>query len=192
MLMKIKILFLITSMLLSLESKEAIIDNFVSEKSTYNEYIETTFTKDFTDTLLVACDEYNLNPWTVIALMEQESSFNPEAVNIYGTCLGLGQLSTKWHTDRMTELCGEENSFYDPIDNMLTTIDYLHELDNYYKVNLTEYQSDKDIHWKLVFMAYNGGFEHAYNHLMDDDFTSYSENVLQKQYNYEKKYGKLR
>lgn len=53
-----------------------------------------------------------------------ESTYNPDCKT--GSCLGLMQISTKWHKERMARL-GVTN-LYDPYGNILVGVDYLSEL----------------------------------------------------------------
>ena len=69
-------------------------------------------------------DEYDFRPELLIAIIEAESSGNPNAKN--GDCLGLMQVSEKWHTDRMERL--GVTDLYDADGNILVATDYLYEL----------------------------------------------------------------
>ena len=50
-------------------------------------------------------NEYGICPELIMAIIETESSGNPNAKN--GTCTGLMQVSSRWHADYLAELIGE-------------------------------------------------------------------------------------
>ena len=85
-------------------------------------------------------DEYDFRPELLIAIIEAESSGNPNAKN--GDCLGLMQVSEKWHTDRMEKL--GVTDLYDEGGNILVATDYLYEL----------FMKYEDI--GMILMTYNG------------------------------------
>lgn len=69
-------------------------------------------------------EQYDFRSELLIAIIEAESSGNPNAKN--GDCLGLMQVSEKWHTDRMESL--GVSDLYDERGNILVATDYLYEL----------------------------------------------------------------
>ena len=79
------------------------------------------------------CEEigemYCVCPELLMAMIETESSGNPDATN--GTCKGLMQVSEKWHRDRMERLGVKD--IYDPYGNILVATDYLMELAEKYE-----------------------------------------------------------
>ena len=85
-------------------------------------------------------DEYDFRPELLIAIIEAESSGNPNAKN--GDCLGLMQVSEKYHTDRMERL--GVTDLYDEGGNILVATNYLYEL----------FMKYEDI--GMVLMTYNG------------------------------------
>lgn len=72
------------------------------------------------------CAMYSLDPQLVFILIQRESGYNPEAISSNGGCIGLMQISTKWHSSRAERLCVTD--LFDPYGNILTGCDYLHEL----------------------------------------------------------------
>ena len=80
------------------------------------------------------CEEigemYCVCPELLMAMIETESSGNPDATN--GTCKGLMQVSEKWHRDRLKRLGVKD--IYDPYGNILVATDYLMELAEKYEV----------------------------------------------------------
>lgn len=77
---------------------------------------------------------YNINPYLLFALTETESSRFIYCINYNGTCFGLTQISTYWHSDRMERL--GITDIYDPYSNLLCCADYISELYSIY--NTTE------------------------------------------------------
>lgn len=106
------------------------------------------------------CEEigemYCVCPELLMAMIETESSGNPDATN--GTCKGLMQVSEKWHSDRMKRLGVKD--IYEPYGNILVATDYLMELADKYE----------DI--GLVLDVYNGNLKAMQN----------AENVVLSEY----------
>ena len=69
-------------------------------------------------------EQYDFRPELLIAIIEAESSGNPNATN--GGCIGLMQIYEKYHTDRMERL--GVSDLYDESGNILVATDYLYEL----------------------------------------------------------------
>lgn len=69
-------------------------------------------------------NEYCICPELLMAIIETESSGDPNAKN--GTCTGLMQVSSRWHVDRMKRL--GVKSLYDGCGNVHVGTDYLAEL----------------------------------------------------------------
>lgn len=69
-------------------------------------------------------NKYGVCPELIMAIIETESSGNPNAKN--GTCTGLMQVSSRWHADRMKRL--GVRSLYDERGNVRVGTDYLAEL----------------------------------------------------------------
>lgn len=108
----------------------------VKQEKIYHTYID----KEYIGYVEEISEMYNVCPELVFAIIERESSGNPNAVN--GDCYGLMQVSEYWHRDRMERLGVE--SLFDPRGNILVGVDYLMELTNRY--------GDLD----MVLMTYNG------------------------------------
>lgn len=68
--------------------------------------------------------EYNICPELLQAITWRESNYIPDVDN--GSCKGLMQVSSRWHTDRMEEL--GVTDLHDPVGNMMVAADYLAEL----------------------------------------------------------------
>ena len=83
---------------------------------------------------------YGICPELLMAIIESESSGNPNAQN--GNCKGLMQVSEKWHKDRMNRLGVAD--ILDPYGNILVATDYLAEL----------FEKYEDV--GMVLMVFNG------------------------------------
>ena len=74
-------------------------------------------------------NQYNICPELLMAVIEKESSGKSNATN--GGCVGLMQVSARWHKDRMLRLGATD--LYCERDNILVAADYLSELFQKYK-----------------------------------------------------------
>ena len=96
------------------------------------------------ETARKACIEYGLQydicPELLMAIIETESSGRADTNN--GGCMGLMQISVKWHVDRMARL--GVTDIFDERGNVLVGTDYLSELKETYG----------DL--AMVLMVYNG------------------------------------
>lgn len=119
-------------------------------------------------------EAYCICPELLMAMIEVESSGNPDATN--GTCKGLMQVSDKWHTERMERL--GVSDIYDPYGNILVATDYLLEL----------FEKYGDV--GLVLMIYNGDSK------ADDfadgkcDLSEYAQKILARSEYLERVHGK--
>ncbi len=84
---------------------------------------------DWEEYIEVVCEEYNVSPELVQAVIERESSWDPKAES--GGCEGLMQISPVFHQGRMERL--GVTDLRDPYDNILVGVDYLEELFRQYK-----------------------------------------------------------
>ena len=117
--------------------------------------------------------EYNIDEKLVFAIIEKESAYDEDAK--CGKCVGLMQVSTKWHKERMEKL-GFDN-MTKPQANVHIGVDYLAELfDKYHDEN-------------RVLMAYNMGESGAKKYWDKDIYsTKYVKEVQQIKRNI-KEYG---
>lgn len=92
------------------------------------------------------CEEYHIQPELVLAVIEQESQYNPEAIGDSGNSLGLMQIQPYWHSKRMQQLGCDD--LLDPYQNVTVGIDIL-----------AEKLAKGSTEWAL--MAYNGGNQYA-------------------------------
>lgn len=70
--------------------------------------------------------QYGVDPALVMAVIEKESTFNPEAVGDSGNSEGLMQIQRRWHQERMDRLGADD--LLNPYQNTSVGIDYLAEL----------------------------------------------------------------
>jgi soluble lytic murein transglycosylase-like protein len=113
---------------------------------------------------------YNLDPYLIKSIIHQESRYNPNARN--GKCLGLMQMSTRWHSNRAAKL-GVTN-FHDPYGNILLGADYLSELFKKYKDP------------RLVLMLYNMDNKTALKLYKEGKISNYAKTVLKRAEEYKK------
>lgn len=99
------------------------------------------------------CEDYdNVDPELVIAIIQKESEYIPDVEN--GGCVGLMQVSKKYHTGRAEELGVDD--FLDPTGNIMIGVDYLSELiEEYDDVYLALMLYN--MKWKSAFEMYNSG-----------------------------------
>lgn len=123
--------------------------------------------------------EYEINPILIFAVMWKESSFKVESLNDNGEySVGLMQINTYWHRDRMDRL--GVTDITDPKQNILVGIDYLAELLNY--------RNDTTLEWAL--MAYNGGPTYADEMTAQGKVSEYALKIKDKLLEYaEAEYG---
>ena len=88
-------------------------------------YYEDTYLKaEYVTICEEVGEDYGICPELLMALIERESSGNPNAEN--GSCKGLCQISERWHGGRMERL--GVSDIYDPEGNIRLCTDYLCEL----------------------------------------------------------------
>lgn len=108
--------------------------------------------------------EYNICPELLMAIIEQESGGNPDAVGAAGE-IGLMQIYPKYHSDRMEEL--GVYSLYAPKSNILVGADYLAEL----------FEEYGDL--GTVLMVYNGVSD-AEELGAKGEYTEYAEKIMER------------
>lgn len=119
------------------------------------------------------CEPYNICPELIEAMIERESRWNPEAVN--GDCMGLMQISERWHRERMERL--GVTDLFDPYDNILVGVDYMAELFERYE--------DPG----MVLMVYNGD-SRAKDLQATGNLSEYAEWILTRSAELEREHGK--
>jgi soluble lytic murein transglycosylase-like protein len=116
------------------------------------------------------CMMYGIKPSLIKSIIHRESDYNPNAEN--SGCVGLMQISARWHADRATKL-GVTN-LYDPYSNILLGVDYISEL-------LGRYEEPE-----LVLMLYNMNHKAALKMYSEGKITDYAKSVLAMAEVYEK------
>ena len=119
------------------------------------------------------CEPLHICPELVQAIIERESRWNPDAVN--GDCIGLMQISERWHRERMRAL-GITN-LKDPFDNIAVGVDYLRELFERYE--------DPG----MVLMIYNGD-SRAKDLQATGNLSEYAKWILNRSAELEREHGK--
>lgn len=109
------------------------------------------------------CEQKDICPELVQAIIETESNWYPEAWN--GDCVGLMQISEKWHQDRMERL--GVTDLTDPYDNILVGVDYLAEL-------FRRYEDPA-----MVLMIYNGD-SRAWKFWETGEMSEYARKILER------------
>lgn len=117
---------------------------------------------------------YSLCPELLQAVAWKESSYDEGAEN--GGCIGLMQVSERWHHDRMARL--QVTDLYDPESNMLVAADYLSELFGQYE----------DI--GMVLMVYSGNSGAEELALTGEGLSEYVEEVTEYASFLERQHGK--
>lgn len=88
-------------------------------------YYDVPLTKDLQDIIIDASEKRDVDPALVLAVIEKESGYNPDASGDNGRSQGLMQIWRSLHEKKMKKL-GVAN-LYDPRDNVLVGIDILAE-----------------------------------------------------------------
>lgn len=109
------------------------------------------------------CEEYHIQPELVLAVIEQESQYNPEAIGDSGNSLGLMQIQPRWHSERMQQLGCDD--LLDPYQNVTVGVDIL-----------AEKLAKGSTEWAL--MAYNGGNQYADDLQARGEVSEYAEAVI--------------
>ncbi len=107
--------------------------------------------------------QYGICPELLEAIMESESSGNPNAQN--GNCKGLMQINVRYHQSRMNRL--GVSDIFDARGNILLAADYLAEL-------FREYGDPG-----TVLMLYNGSRD-ALERGERADYTEYAQTILKR------------
>lgn len=124
------------------------------------------------------CEERNICPELVQAVIEKESSWNPEARN--GNCIGLMQINPEYQQERMEKYGVTAADLTDPYDNILIGVDYLREL----------FEKYEDVY--AVLMFYNAGYsdKHGLGAWEDGRYSDYAVEVSERSAELERNHGK--
>lgn len=128
------------------------------------EYYDVPLSHSLQDYIFELCEERDIEPALVIAIIERESKYEASTVGDSGDSLGLMQIQPKWHSERMTRLGAKD--LLNPFDNVLVGIDILDEL----------IDSGNSLEWAL--MAYNGGNAYAYRLVSEGVISEYATTVI--------------
>lgn len=130
-------------------------------------YYDVPLTEDLQEIIIETAKKRSVDPVLVLAVIEKESGYNPDASGDNGKSQGLMQIWRSAHEKRMKKL-GAVN-LYDPRDNVLVGIDILAE----------KLKSYKDVEKALI--AYNAGDAGAKRHYFSKGIysSSYSRAVLE-------------
>lgn len=122
------------------------------------------------------CAERNICPELVEAMIEQESSWNPRAIN--GNCVGLMQIDQTYHWLRMQKLGVVDLT--DPYENILIGVDILEDL----------FQKYEDP--AAVLMFYNAGYSDGSGLRAYDQgrISGYATQILERAAELERLHGK--
>lgn len=138
---------------------QTITTNAVKESTSKDVDDEFAFIEDI-------AEQYGLDTELVHAIIMVESNYDSNAVSS-ANCLGLMQISPKWHADRMERL--GVTDLFDPYGNVLVGCDYLSEL-----------LEDYDLEFAL--MIYNQGLDSATRTYQSSGQSGYSKKVMNNYY----------
>jgi soluble lytic murein transglycosylase-like protein len=147
--------------------KVYVIEEFeVIDEENIKSYFDCQLSQEIQDHIFKTCEEYNVSPALVVAMIEQESQCNASIVGDSGASVGLMQIQARWHRARMNKLgC---NDLSDPYQNITVGIDYIAELQ----------AKNPDLYW--VLMAYNGGEKYANSRYSKGNYSQYSINIMNR------------
>lgn len=129
-------------------------------------YYDVPLTEDLQDIIIDISEKRGVDPALVLAVIEKESGYNPDASGDNGRSQGLMQIWRSFHEKRMEKL-GAVN-LYDPRDNVIVGIDILAE-------KLEKYEDTEK-----ALIAYNAGDAGAKKHYFSKGIYSngYSRAVM--------------
>lgn len=131
-----------------------------------NTYFDVPLSEELQKHIFAECEECNIAPALVVAIIERESNYDAGAVGDSGSSLGLMQIQQKWHGERMDNLgCTD---LLDAFQNVTVGIDYLAELKD----------RNGDLYW--VLMAYNGGATYANRMVEAGTYSAYAVEVAER------------
>lgn len=124
------------------------------------------------------CEERNICPELVQAIIEKESAWKPNARN--GDCIGLMQINPEYQKERMERFGITKADLADPYDNILVGVDYLAEL----------FEKYEDVY--AVLMFYNAGYSENYGlgAYEDGRYSDYAVEVADRSAELERLQGK--
>jgi soluble lytic murein transglycosylase-like protein len=99
-------------------------------------YFDVPLTHPVQDHIFAECEEHNIQPAVIVAMIERESDFDIYCLGDDGRAAGLMQIQAKWHLKRMIAL--DSTDLFDPYQNITVGIDYLAELLDKYDGNIAK------------------------------------------------------
>ena len=127
-------------------------------------YFDVPLEEALQDHIFALCEEYEIDPAIVMAMIRKESTFDSGAIGDNGKSFGLMQIQKRFHLERMEKLgCTD---LLDPYQNVMVGIDCLAEL-----ISL-----DRGLEWAL--MCYNGGYSYANEKAANGELSYYAQYVL--------------
>lgn len=127
-------------------------------------YYDVPLDDELQNHIFAICDEAEIDPRIVIAMIEKESMYKADVMGDNGRSFGLMQIQKRWHEDRMKRLgC---NDLLDPYQNITVGVDLLSELNG----------KGNSIEWTL--MAYNGGVAYANKKVKTGIVSDYAKDVI--------------
>lgn len=90
------------------------------------EFFAVPIDHDIQAFVIRSCEDLNIDPAVIIAMIDQESDFREDCVGDNGDAVGLMQIQQKWHQERMDKL--GVTDLMNPLQNVAVGIDYLAEL----------------------------------------------------------------
>lgn len=127
-------------------------------------YNDPDIPDDVEEAARAAGEVYGLSPELLEAVAYYESRYSLDAVN--GDCIGLMQIATCWHEDRMERLGVTEADLWKAGPSMMVAADFLAELIQRYD-NLG-----------TALMYYNGGGRHTAAYLERGELSWYASSVI--------------
>lgn len=139
------------------------------------EYKDTYISEEIQGYVNEVAQLYDLNPNLILAMIEAESSGRAKVVSKAG-CVGLMQVSPKWHKDRMDRL--GVTDLTDAYGNILVGCDYVAEM----------FAKYDDVY--CVLMGYNQGeYGGAIGKAMEGKYSKYAKRIVKRMNELEKVRG---
>lgn len=127
-------------------------------------YFDVPLSTELQDHIFALCEEHNIAPGIIIAMIESESNYKADAVGDSGNSVGLMQIQSRWNQERMDRLgC---HDLLNPFQNVTVAIDLVAELNG----------KNADLYW--VLMSYNGGEAYGTRMLNAGQFSDYAVGVV--------------
>lgn len=109
---------------------ENVTDDSVTEIKDKPQTYDVPLSTDLQEYIIECCEQYpseinQVSLELILAVIERESNFNPDAIGDNGNALGLMQIQPRWHQARMERL--GVTDLLDPYQNVRVGIDYLAE-----------------------------------------------------------------